>query len=99
MSSESVIAGVSIKDILATVAAATKEERAELAQLLVGAKPAKKEVAKKEKVEERLSPEVLGQKPEMPEEVELDEDFCHARVEVTLPNKEKIDGQTGDFPG
>jgi hypothetical protein len=99
MSSESVIAGVSIKDILATVAAATKEERAELAQLLVGAKPAKKEVAKKEKVEERLSPEVLGQKPEMPEEVELDEDFCHARVEVTLPNKEKIDGQTGDFLG
>ena len=35
MASESVIAGVSIKDILATVAAATKEERAELAQLLL----------------------------------------------------------------
>ena len=99
MASESVIAGVSIKDILAVVAAATKEERAELAQLLVGAKPVKKEVAKKEKVEERLSEEVLGQKPEMPEEVELDEDFCHGRVEVTLPNKEKIDGQTGDFLG
>ena len=99
MSSESVIAGVSIKDILATVAAATKEDRAALAQLLVDAKPAKKEVAKKEKVEERLSEEVLGQKPEMPEEVELEEDVCHARVEVTLPNKEKIDGQTGDFLG
>ena len=99
MASESVIAVVSIKDIIAKVAAATKEERAELAQLLVGAKPAKKEVAKKEKVEERLSEEVLGQKPEMPEEEELNEDFCHARVEVTLPNKEKIDGQTGDFLG
>ena len=100
MASESVIAGVSIKDILATVAAATKEERAELAQLLSTAK--KGVVAKKEKVakvEERLSEEVLGERPEMPEEVELDEDFCHARVEVTLPNKEKIDGQTGDFLG
>lgn len=97
MASESVIAGVSIKDILATVAAATKEERAELAQLLSTAK--KGVVAKKEKVEERLSLEVLGERPEMPEEVELDEDFCHARVEVTLPNKEKIDGQTGDFLG
>ena len=84
---------------MATVAAATKEERAELARLLA---PAKKEVAKVEKVEkvvERLSEEVLGAKPELPEEVELDEDFCHARVEVTLPNKEKIDGQTGDFLG
>ena len=99
MASESVIAVVSIKDIIAKVAAATKEERAELAQLLAGAKPAKKEVAKKEKVEERLSEEVLGQKPEMPEEEELNEDVCHARVEVTLPNKEKIDGQTGDFLG
>ena len=89
-----------METLLALVAAATKEERAELAQLLAGAKPAKKATAvKKEKVEERLSPEVLGQKPEMPEEVELDEDFCHARVEVTLPNKEKIDGQTGDFLG
>ena len=84
---------------MAKVAAATMEERAELARLLA---PAKKEVAKVEKVEkvvERLSPEVLGAKPELPEEVELDEDFCHARVEVTLPNKEKIDGQTGDFLG
>ena len=99
MSSESAIASVSFQDILATVAAATKEERAELARLLA---PAKKEVAKVEKVEkvvERLSEEVLGAKPELPEEVELDEDFCHARVEVTLPNKEKIDGQTGDFLG
>ena len=100
MASESVIAVVSFKDILAKVAAATKEERAELAQLLSTAK--KGVVAKKEKVakvEERLSEEVLGERPEMPEEVELDEDFCHARVEVTLPNKEKIDGQTGDFLG
>ena len=100
MASESVIAVVSIKDIIAKVAAATKEERAELAQLLSMAK--KGVVAKVEKVakvEERLSEEVLGTKPEMPEEVELDEDFCHARVEVTLPNKEKIDGQTGDFLG
>ena len=101
MSSESAIASVSFQDILATVAAATMEERAELARLLA---PAKKEVAKveKEKVEkvvERLSEEVLGAKPELPEEEELDEDFCHARVEVTLPNKEKIDGQTGDFLG
>ena len=101
MASESVIAGVSIKDILATVAAATKEERAELAQLLATAKKVAVKVEKEKvaKVEERLSEEVLGTKPEMPEEVELDEDFCHARVEVTLPNKEKIDGQTGDFLG
>ena len=100
MASESVIAGVSFKDILAKVAAATKEERAELAQLLSTAK--KGVVAKKEKVakvEERLSLVVLGERPEMPEEVELDEDFCHARVEKTMPDKLKIDGHTGDFLG
>jgi hypothetical protein len=93
-----------METLLAVVAAATKEGRAELAQLLAGAKPAKKEVAKKEvakkeKVEERLSLEVLGERPEMPEEVELDEDFCHARVEKTMPDKLKIDGHTGDFLG
>ena len=99
MSSESVIAGVSIKDILATVAAATKEERAELAQLLVGAKPAKKEVAKKEKVEERLSPEVLGERPEMPEPVELNEDFCHARVGVKLAKEDIVDTDKDDWLG
>ena len=92
-----------METLLATVAAATKEDRAELARLLSMAKKgvvAKVEkVAKKEKVEERLSEEVLGERPEMPEEVELDEDFCHARVEVTLPNKEKINSDTGDFLG
>ena len=98
MASESVIAGgVSMETLLATVAAATKEERAELAQLLSTAK--KGVVVKKEKVEERLSMEVLGERPEMPEEVELDEDFCHARVEKTMPDKLKIDGHTGDFLG
>ena len=44
-----------------------KAERKRVSDLQRGLKP------KKEKVEERLSPEVLGQKPEMPEEVELDE--------------------------
>lgn len=97
MASESVIAVVSIKDIIAKVAAATKEERAELAQLLAGAKPAKKEVAKKEKVEERLSEEVLGQKPEMPEEEELDEDFCHARVGVKLAKEDIVDKDKDDW--
>ena len=101
MASESVIAGgVSFMEtLLAKVAAATKEERAELAQLLAGAKPAKKEVAKKEKVEERLSPEVLGQKPEMPEEVELDEDFCHARVGVKLAKEDIVDTDKDDWLG
>jgi hypothetical protein len=99
MASESVIAGVSIKDILATVAAATKEERAQLAQLLAGAKPAKKEVVKVAKVEERLSEEVLGQKPEMPEAVELDEDFCHARVGVKLAKEDIVDTDKDDWLG
>jgi len=84
---------------LAKVAAATKEERAELAQLLVGAKPAKKEVAKKEKVEERLSPEVLGERPEMPEPVELNEDFCHARVGVKLAKEDIVDTDKDDWLG
>ena len=70
MSSESVIAGVSIKDILATVAAATKEERAELAQLLVGAKPAKKEKAKEQKENaEREMKEAEEKKKEAEEEM------------------------------
>ena len=89
-----------METLLALVAAATKEERAELAQLLAGAKPAKKAVAvKKEKVEERLSPEVLGQKPEMPEEVELDEDFCHARVGVKLAKEDIVDTDKDDWLG
>lgn len=99
MSSESAIASVSFQDILATVAAATKEERAELAQLLA---PAKKEVAKVEKVEkvvERLSEEVLGAKPELPEEVELDEDFCHARVGVKLAKEDIVDSDKDDWLG
>jgi hypothetical protein len=87
-----------METLLALVAAATMEERASLAQLLAPAKKAAAKVAV-EKVVERLSLEVLGAKPELPEDGELDEDFCHARVEVTLPNKEKIDGQTGDFLG
>ena len=84
---------------MATVAAATKEERAELAQLLA---PAKKEVAKVEKVEkvvERLSEEVLGAKPELPEEVELDEDFCHARVGVKLAKEDIVDSDKDDWLG
>ena len=99
MSSESAIASVSFQDILATVAAATKEERAELARLLA---PAKKEVAKVEKVEkvvERLSEEVLGAKPELPEEVELDEDFCHARVGVKLAKEDIVDSDKDDWLG
>ena len=103
MASESVIAGVSIKDILATVAAATKEERAELAQLLAMAKKgvvAKVEkVEKVAKVEERLSLEVLGERPEMPEEVELDEDFCHARVGVKLAKEDIVDTDKDDWLG
>ena len=83
---------------MATVAAATKEERAELARLLVGAKPAKKEVAV-EKVVERLSLEVLGAKPELPEEVELDEDFCHARVGVKLAKEDIVDSDKDDWLG
>ena len=100
MASESVIAVVSIKDIIAKVAAATKEERAELAQLLSTAK--KGVVAKKEKVakvEERLSEEVLGERPEMPEEVELDEDFCHARVGVKLAKEDIVDTDKDDWLG
>ena len=101
MSSESAIASVSFQDILATVAAATMEERAELARLLA---PAKKEVAKveKEKVEkvvERLSEEVLGAKPELPEEEELDEDFCHARVGVKLAKEDIVDSDKDDWLG
>lgn len=90
-----------METLLALVAAATMEERASLAQLLAPAKKvaAKVEKEKVAKVEERLSEEVLGERPEMPEAVELDEDFCHARVEKTMPDKLKIDGHTGDFLG
>jgi hypothetical protein len=90
---ELITPSVSVKDILAMVATATKEERAQLVQLLAGAKPAKN------KVEERLSEEVLGERPEMPEEVELDEDFCHARVGVKLAKEDIVDSDKDDWLG
>ena len=89
-----------METLLAVVAAATKEGRAELAQLLATAKKgvvAKEKVEKVAKVEERLSLEVLGERPEMPEAVELDEDFCHARVGVKLAKEDIVDTDKDDW--
>jgi len=84
---ELITPSITSKDILAMVAAATKEERAELVQLLKKAKLSKK------------MDEVLGQKPEMPEPVELDEDFCHARVGVKLAKEDIVDTDKDDWLG
>ena len=100
MASESVIAGgVSMETLLAVVSAAAPAERAKLAQLLSTTKKGVVVKEKVEKVEERLSPEVLGERPEMPEAVELDEDFCHARVGVKLAKEDIVDADKDDWLG
>jgi hypothetical protein len=63
------------------LASASPEERAELSALLYPVSTTKKTTAK---VAEERPPVDLSSRPEMPEDPELDEDFCHGRVYKTF---------------
>jgi len=67
----------SAKEFIAMLASASPEERAEIGALFYPVAPTKKTTAKV--AEERPAVD-LSSRPEMPEDPELDEDFCHGRV-------------------
>jgi predicted flap endonuclease-1-like 5' DNA nuclease len=73
----SAIAMPSAKEFIAMLASASPEERAEIGALFYPVAPTKKTTAKV--AEERPAVD-LSSRPEMPEDPELDEDFCHGRV-------------------
>lgn len=80
------------KEFIAMLASASPEERAELSALLypvpcdkVTGATTKKTTAK---VAEERPPVDLSSRPEMPEDPELDEDFCHGRVYKSFKSDE-----------
>ena len=73
----SAIAIPSAKEFIAMLASASPEERAELSALLYPVSTTKKTATKA--AEERPAVD-LSTRPEMPEDPELDEDFCHGRI-------------------
>jgi hypothetical protein len=75
------------KEFIAMLASASPEERAELSALLYQVAPTKKTVSKTASAEER-PPVDLSTRPEMPEDPELNEDFCHGRVYKTFKSDE-----------
>lgn len=97
----SAIASFSAKEFLAMLATASEEERAAIGALLPTVPAPKKAATAKvapAASEERPAAD-LSSRPDMPDDPELDEDFCHARRPVVMADKLKIDGQDGDFLG
>jgi hypothetical protein len=82
----SAIAMLSPKEFIAMLASASTEERAELSALLYPVSTTKK-TAKAAPAEERPAVD-LSMRPEMPEDPELDEDFCHGRVYKSFKSDE-----------
>lgn len=83
------------------LATASEEERAAIGALLPTVPAPKKAATAKvapAASEERPAAD-LSSRPDMPDDPELDEDFCHARRPVVMADKLKIDGQDGDFLG
>ena len=79
----SAIAMPSAKEFIAMLASASPEERAEIGALFYPVSTTKKTVTKTALKEER-PPVDLSTRPEMPEDSELNEDFCHGRVYKTF---------------
>ena len=77
----------SAKEFIAMLASASPEERAEIGALFYPVSTTKKTVTKTALKEER-PPVDLSSRPEMPEDPELDEDFCHGRVYKTFKSDE-----------
>ena len=69
----------SAKEFIAMLASASPEERAEIGALFHPVSTTKKTVTKAASKEER-PPVDLSARPEMPEDPELNEDFCHGRI-------------------
>ena len=76
---------LSPKEFIAMLASASPEERAEIGALFHPVSTTKKTTAK---VAEERPPVDLSTRPEMPEDPELDEDFCHGRVYKTFKSDE-----------
>ena len=97
----SAIASFSAKEFLAMLATASEEERAAIGALLPTVPAPKKAATAKvaAAASEKRPPADLSSRPDMPDDPELDEDFCHARRPVVMADKLKIDGQDGDFLG
>ena len=97
----SAIASFSAKEFLAMLASASEEERVAIASLIPSVAASKKAATAKvapAASEERPAAD-LSSRPLMPDDPELDEEFCHARRPVVMADKLKIDGQDGDFLG
>jgi len=97
----SAIAMPSAKEFIAMLATASEEERAAIAALFSTVPASKKAATAKvaPAASEERPPADLSSRPDMPEDPELDEEFCHARRPVVMADKLKIDGQDGDFLG
>jgi len=83
----SAIAMLSPKEFIAMLASASPEERAEIGALFHPVSTTKKTATKAAPAEER-PPVDLSTRPEMPEDPELDEDFCHGRVYKSFKSDE-----------
>ena len=93
----SAIAIPSAKEFIALLQQWSPEERAEIGVAL-GVASATKKTATKKAAEERPAVD-LSTRPEMPEKVELNEDFCHARVGVKLAKEDIVDSDKDDWLG
>jgi predicted flap endonuclease-1-like 5' DNA nuclease len=83
----SAIAMLSPKEFIAMLASASPEERAEIGALFHPVSTTKKTAKQAAPAEER-PPVDLSTRPEMPEDPELDEDFCHGRVYKSFKSDE-----------
>ena len=70
----------SAKEFIAMLASASPEERAEIGALFYPVSTTKKTATKQAAPAEERPPVDLSSRPEMPEDPELNEDFCHGRI-------------------
>ena len=97
----SAIASFSAKEFLAMLASASEEERVAIASLLPSVPAPKKAATAKvapAASEERPAAD-LSSRPDMPPPVELDDDFCHARIGVKLAKEDIVDADKDDWLG
>ena len=97
----SAIAMPSAKEFIAMLATASEEERAAIAALFSTVPASKKAATAKvapAASEERPAAD-LSSRPDMPPEVELDDDFCHARIGVKLAKEDIVDADKDDWLG
>lgn len=83
------------------LATASEEERAAIGALLPTVPAPKKAATAKvaAAASEKRPPADLSSRPDMPAEVELDDDFCHARVGVKLAKEDIVDADKDDWLG